>query len=101
MVSTRGEASNTSIVRESVIRPANGVQGLSRPCMRLLPPAATIMAADLSCICYTGAPCHRPPSFRADVVYSTIVATEYYRRPVILGARRSSGLPLFAAHESR
>src|SRR5260370_11785121 len=40
MVSMMGDASKTSIVRASVIRPARGIQSLSRPSMRLLEPAA-------------------------------------------------------------
>src|SRR6266567_2246334 len=50
MRSTRGEASNTSIVRARVSRPASGIQSLSGPCMRRLEPAATISAADIGCI---------------------------------------------------
>src|SRR5207244_1368592 len=50
MLSMMGEASNTSIVRESVIRPASGVQSLSRPSMRRLEPAAAIIAEDFTCI---------------------------------------------------
>src|SRR6266849_9283164 len=45
-----GEASNTSIVRASVMRSASGVQSLSRPSMRRLEPAAAIMAEDVTCI---------------------------------------------------
>src|SRR5437764_2574609 len=50
MFAIRGEASKTSMVWARVIRPASGVQSLSRPCIRRLAPAATIMAADVFCM---------------------------------------------------